>query len=143
MQTDKSTAEFPEPEDLGPREWGKEWLLVKAPGKYIMKLIEMNAGAAGGLQEHHLKDEAGYMIYGEMRVIYDLGNGLTERIVRQGEAFRFPTGAVHQIIAISNCAYVECSTPHFNDRIHVEHRYGIPVEAGGLPSTKIEDVITA
>lgn len=102
----------------------------------------MKAGARGGLQYHHKKDEAGYMISGEMLVRYDDGTGeLQERTVKPGDSFVFPVGCVHQTEAITECVYVEVSTPFLNDRVHVESEYGIPVEAGGLPSTRIEDVV--
>ena len=135
------SATFPEPQDVGPRQWGREVLLVHAPGLYTMKRIEMNKGAKGGLQHHHLKDEAGVMICGRMLVRYDPGDGiLTNKIVRAGDSFHFPAGAVHQAEALTDCSYIECSTPHFNDRVHVEDKYGIEKEDGGLPSTTLDEV---
>ena len=75
-----TVARFPEPESVGPRDWGHETLLVLAPKKYTMKLITMYAGAEGGLQRHRKKDEAGIMTFGEMLVTYDDGTGkLAER----------------------------------------------------------------
>jgi mannose-6-phosphate isomerase len=137
-----SVALFPSPEDVGPREWGKETLLVLAPGKYTLKKIEMKKGAKGGLQYHRLKDEAGYMLMGAMRVTYSVGHNLASHICRAGDCFHFPAGSVHQAEAITDCTYVEASTPHFNDRVHVERDFGIEDEAGGLPSTRLEDIET-
>ena len=136
-------ARFPDPEDLGHRDWGREMLLMVSPTNYSMKLIVMNQGAEGGLQYHHLKDEMGMMMQGSMEITYDPGNGgLCSRVVRRGDVFHFPAGAVHKALALTKCSYIECSTPHFNDRVHVEKEYGLPGEAGGLPSTKLEDVET-
>lgn len=140
MQTARSTVRFPLSRDVGPREWGREILLVHAPGKYTMKRIEMKKDARGGLQFHRLKDEAGVMLEGEMEVTYD-SDGLCSRVVRPGDTFHFPAGSVHQALALTDCAYIEVSTPHFNDRVHVESEYGIKEEAGGLPTTKLEDVV--
>lgn len=138
------TAKFPVPTEVGPREWGEEILLVHAPGKYTMKRIEMRKGARGGLQFHHKKDEAGVLLEGEMLITFDDGMGnLSFRTVFPGDCFHFPAGAVHQALAVTDCVYIEASTPHFNDRVHVEDRYGIEKEAGGLPSTRLEDVVTA
>ncbi len=135
------TAKFPKPESVGPREWGSETLLVLSPGKYTMKRIYMHEGARGGLQYHRRKDEAGLMLMGEMKVIYDDGTGrLATRSLRPGDSFWFPAGAVHQAEAVTACCYIECSTPHFNDRVHVEGTYGITEEAGGLPSTHISEI---
>jgi mannose-6-phosphate isomerase-like protein (cupin superfamily) len=139
-----ASASFPEPEDVGPRQWGTEELLFKVSGKFTFKRIRMNAGARGGLQYHHKKDEGGYVTCGMAIVRYDPGSGtLVDRIVEEGDAFFFPQGAVHQIEAITAFEYVEVSTPYFNDRVHVESEYGIAEEAGGLPSTELEDVTEA
>jgi mannose-6-phosphate isomerase-like protein (cupin superfamily) len=132
---------FPEPQDVGLRQWGREVLLLLAPEKYSLKRIEMNKGAKGGLQYHHLKDEGGVMLCGRMLVRYDNGDGtLGSRIVLAGDVFHFPPGAVHQAEALTDCSYIEVSTPHFNDRVHVEGKYGMEKEEGGLPSTKLEEV---
>jgi quercetin dioxygenase-like cupin family protein len=132
---------FPVPEDVGPREWGREVLLLLAPNKYSLKRIEMNKGSKGGLQYHRLKDEGGVMLCGRMRVWYDDGYGhLIDRDVVAGDVFHFPAGAVHKAEALTDCSYIEVSTPHFNDRVHVEHKYGIDTEDGGLPSTTLEQV---
>lgn len=113
-----------------------------APGKYTLKRIEMKKGAKGGLQYHHLKDEAGVMLKGEMLVRWDDGSGsLRKFICKPGDSFHFPPGAVHQSEALTDCCYIEASTPHFNDRVHVEYDYGLPEESGGLPSTRLEDVV--
>lgn len=136
-------ARFPSAESVGPRDWGTETLLCQSSGNYTLKLITMKEGAKGGLQYHHKKDEAGYMLYGMVVIRYDPGEGkLAERIVTKGDTFHFPTGSVHQAIALTDCAYIEASTPHFNDRCHVEHEYGFAEESGGLPSTTPEQVET-
>lgn len=143
-KSNSPSAKFPSPSSVGPREWGTETLLLLAPEKYMLKLITMKQGKSGGLQYHRLKDEGGVMTKGAMLIRYDDGSGkLTERKVRAGEVFHFPAGCVHQAQAITACAYLEVSTPHFNDRVHVEHEYGIESEAGGLPSTELKDVVTA
>jgi mannose-6-phosphate isomerase-like protein (cupin superfamily) len=135
-------AEFPIPEVLE-RQWGEEIVGVVASGKYSMKEIHVRKGERGGLQRHHLKDEAGFIVYGRMLVRYDDGTGqLVERIIGPKDFFHFPAGCVHQTEALTAVCYVEASTPHFNDRVHVEHEYGIEKEDGGLPSTSLEDVET-
>lgn len=141
MKKVKSTARFPSPESVGEREWGEEIILAHAPKKYTMKLITMAQGKKGGLQYHRQKDEAGVMMRGAMLIRYDDGTGsLVERTVRRGDVFHFPTGCVHQAEAITDCSYIEVSTPHFNDRVHVEKDYGIAEESGGLPSTELSDI---
>ena len=141
MGRSKPSAEFPKPERVGERDWGDELLLALAPKQWTLKLISMREGARGGLQYHRLKDEGGVMTSGEMLVRYDDGSGrLVERVLRVGDAFRFPPGAVHQAEALTHCSYVEVSSPHFNDRVHVENEYGIDGEDGGLPSTEFSEI---
>lgn len=132
---------FPKPEDMGSRTWGNEILLALVPGKYTVKRLEVRAGEKGGLQYHHLKDEVGVMISGEMIVRYDDGTGaLVEKIVGPGEVMHFSPGLVHQTEAITDVVYIEASTPHFNDRVRVEEKYGMELDEG-LPSTSLEEVI--
>ena len=132
---------FPKSEDMGTRTWGNEILLALVPGKYTVKRLEVRAGEKGGLQYHHLKDEDGVMISGEMVVRFDDGSGkLIERTVGPGEVMHFSPGLVHQTEAITDVVYIEASTPHFNDRVRVEANYGMQLDEG-LPSTSIEEVI--
>ncbi len=132
-----SVVSFPDPTEVGPRDWGTEMMLLHVPEKYMMKMITMAKGAKGGLQYHRVKDEGGLMISGSMEIRYDGGEGkLISRIVRRGDVFHFPPGADHQAIAHTDVCYIEVSNPVFNDRVHVEDKYGIKKEEGGLPSTK-------
>lgn len=136
----KPVARFPAPEQTLYREWGTETVLFVGNG-YMQKLITMKAGKAGGLQKHRLKDEGGVMLKGSMVVTYDDGTGnLVDRTVRRGDIFHFPAGCVHKARALTNCSYLEASTPHFNDRVHCEADYGIEKEEGGLPSTELDEI---
>lgn len=131
---------FPIAEDLGHRDWGEETLLALVSGKYSLKKLVLKAGFKGGLQYHHKKDECGYLVEGELIIRFDEGDGiLRERILCAGATFHFPPGAVHQEEALTDCVIIEASTPHFNDRVRVEDRYGQTI-TGGLPSTDIDEV---
>lgn len=133
---------FPQCEDMGPREWGTETLLVLSPGKYSFKKLELKAGAKGGLQYHNLKDECGYVVSGKLLIRFENACGdISERILNPGDYFRFPPGTVHQEEAITDCIIIEASTPHFNDRVRVEEKFGLE-SSGGLPSTKISDIVS-
>ena len=132
---------FPKPESVGHRDWGNEDLLVLVSGKYTLKKIFLKEGCKGGLQFHRQKNECGVIIYGKMIVKFDNGAGvLVEKIVGEGDVFHFEPGVVHQTEAIVDTVYIEASTPHFNDRVHVENLYGINEEAGGLPTTAVDQI---
>ena len=137
------TVEFSKPTDVGPRNWGREILVAHVPGLYTGKLLLMKAGAKGGLQKHHLKNECGYLYSGELLFRYDAGDGrISERKLVAGDAVHIPPGAVHQEEALTDCVIFETSTPHFNDRVRMEELYGLQIPEGGLPSTTIDQVET-
>lgn len=120
--------------DVGPREWGRE-ILVARTEQYIGKVLHMKAGHAGGLQYHRQKIETFHLFSGKALVTTDFGDGiLVEIVMVPGESYHIPAGAIHKVTAIQDCVLFECSTPVFDDRVHVEARYNLP-EAGGLPTT--------
>lgn len=115
-------------------------MLLAVPGKYTFKKLEMKKGTKGGLQYHHRKDEAGYVVGGELLVRYDAGDGkISERICKAGDVVYFPQGAVHQEEALTDVVIIEVSTPFLNDRVRVEELYGLPT-GEGLPSVAPEEV---
>ena len=132
---------FPSPKIVGKRDWGNEILLVLISKKISLKKLIIKKGKKGGLQYHHKKNECGYIISGNLKITFDLGNGkLISKVVKAGDSFHFPPGLVHQEEALTKCEIIEASTPHFNDRVRVEKRYNIKNDKG-LPSTKIKDII--
>ena len=136
----KNTVKFSKPIDLGNRSWGKEILLTLIPKKISLKKLIIKKGKAGGLQYHHKKNECGYIESGKLLVRFDNGKGkLNRRVLKKGDTFHFPPGAVHQEEALTNCVIIEASTPHFNDRVRVEKKYGLK-KRNGLPTTSYKDV---
>ena len=131
---------FPNTKNLGERDWGKEDLLVVIPGLLSLKRIKIKKGSKGGLQYHHKKNECGYLVSGNLIIRYDEGNGkLKEKILKPGASFYSPPGAVHQEEALTDCIIIEASSPHFNDRVRVEEKYGMSSK-DGLPSTLENEV---
>ncbi|MDA9077519.1 cupin domain-containing protein [Candidatus Pelagibacter sp.] len=131
---------FPKKKSIGKRDWGKEDLLVLIPKLLSLKLLFIKKGRKGSLQYHHKKNECGHLIEGKLKIKYDDGAGiLKQKILSKGSSFHFPPGLVHQEIALSDCKILEASSPHFNDRVRVEKKYGFKIQHG-LPSTKRRDV---
>ena len=132
---------FSFPKSLGERKWGKEEILESSSGKWTMKKLFIKAGSKGGLQYHRLKDEGGFLISGKLIIRYpDEKNNLIDRVVEAGESFHFPPYCIHQEEAITDCIIIEVSTPHLNDRVRVEEKFGLNISEG-LPSTKYEEII--
>jgi mannose-6-phosphate isomerase-like protein (cupin superfamily) len=131
---------FSNAEDVGPRPWGKEELLVLVPGKYMLKKLTIKAGSKGGLQYHRLKDECGVLLSGKMIVRHEnLKGAIVERVVLPGDCFHFPPGVVHQEEEIEDCIIIEGSTPHFNDRVRMEEYFGLG-KPEGMPTTTASEI---
>ena len=129
------------PEDMGPRNWGKEILIAHIPGVGTGKILFRKAGMPGDLQAHQIKDEAQYLYSGEMMIEYDAGNGkITKTIVKEGQGWHIPPLAVHRETPITDCVVIEISNPVFNDRINMEKEYGLKILEGGLPTTTIDEI---
>tara|TARA_B110000902_G_C13830822_1_gene407446 strand:- start:123 stop:554 length:432 start_codon:yes stop_codon:yes gene_type:complete len=141
MKKKHINVKFPIKKDLGKRTWGKEILLSLIPKILSLKLLKLKKGKKGGLQYHHKKNECGYILSGRLIVRFDKGHGkLNKKILKAGDVFHFPPGSVHQEEALTECQIIEASTPHFNDRVRVEKKYGLPAE-DGLPSTQKSKII--
>ncbi|CAN2169738.1 {ManC} Mannose-6-phosphate isomerase [Candidatus Nanopelagicaceae bacterium] len=126
---------FPASESVGDRPWGTEDLLAIVSKQFSVKRLFVKQGNKGGLQYHRLKDEVAVVISGQMLIRYDVGDGvLREKIIGPGQTAHFKPGLVHQEEALTDCEIIEASTPHFNDRVRVEEKYGFGAPKG-MPTT--------
>lgn len=108
------------PRELGPKDWGTETLVAQSE-TYIGKVLRMRAGASGPLQYHVHKDETFYLFEGVAIVGYlDWANRLREVEMQAGESFHVEPGSTHKVTAVTDCIFFEASTPHFDDRVHVD-----------------------
>lgn len=116
------------------RDWGQEIIVAETP-QYLGKVLKMKAGTKGGLQYHVEKVETFYLHEGAAIVRYGKDNHLVQASMISGQSVHVPAGAVHQVEALTDCVFFEASTPHYDDRVRVEERYGM-VQEGGLPTTR-------
>lgn len=122
------------PFSVGPRTWGEE-ICIAQTDHYCAKILRMDAGTAGNLQAHRIKEETFFLYSGSAYVDYDKGDGkLTRLVMSAGMSVHVPPGAPHRVTAITECTFVEASMPIFNDRVRLEREYGEP-EVDGLPTT--------
>jgi mannose-6-phosphate isomerase len=105
--------------------WGYEliWALTDA---YCGKLLFVRAGHSLSLQFHREKDEAWYIQSGRAKLeLGEVGEGvLSEEVVSAGACFRYPPGTVHRVTAVDDTMILEVSTPHLDDVVRLEDRYG-------------------
>ena len=105
--------------------WGWELIWADADG-YAGKILFVRAGHALSLQFHRVKDESWYVQSGRAAIeVGPAGNPvLNEEVLGPGAALRFPPGTVHRLTAIEDTTILEVSTPHLDDVVRLEDRYG-------------------
>lgn len=104
--------------------WGHElwWAETDA---YAGKLLIVNAGQRLSLQLHREKDETSYLLSGRLRLTQGASaESLEETEVEPGEAWRNEPGVIHTIEALEDSVVLEVSTPHLDDVVRLEDRYG-------------------
>jgi mannose-6-phosphate isomerase-like protein (cupin superfamily) len=106
--------------------WGYElvWALTES---YCGKVLFVRAGQALSLQYHEVKDEAWYVQSGlatlELGTVGD-ETPLSVVEITSGAALHFPSGTIHRVTAIEDTTIIEVSTPHLDDVVRLEDRYG-------------------
>ena len=104
--------------------WGWELLWAEAD-EYVGKLLFVRAGESLSLQYHERKDESWLVQEGRARLeLGEVGGALEELEIVPGEAFRFRPRTVHRVTALEDTLVIEVSTPHLEDVVRLEDRYG-------------------
>lgn len=104
--------------------WGYE-LIWAETDDYVGKVLHVNAGEALSLQYHEIKDETLHLLSGRMKFwTAPVGEELEEVTLEEGESFRVRPRTVHRMEAVTDCDILEASTPHLDDVVRLEDRYG-------------------
>ena len=104
--------------------WGYE-LIWAETDQYVGKILHVRAGEALSLQYHEAKDETIYLLSGTM--LFQAGPSADELVDYQmeaGQRFHVRTGTVHRMVAETDVDILEASTPHLEDVVRLEDRYG-------------------
>jgi mannose-6-phosphate isomerase-like protein (cupin superfamily) len=105
--------------------WGYELIWAHAD-QYVGKVLFVKAGESLSLQFHREKDESWFVQSGKARL--ELGSAgdavLKEEIISAGAAFHYRPGTVHRVTALEDTTILEVSTPHLDDVVRLEDRYG-------------------
>lgn len=108
--------------------WGQELIFAVVPGKYVGKVIQVNAGHSLSLQYHREKEETISMVTGEALVRYGpAADQLTDVTFGPGDTIHLPPGVLHRITAITDVTFVESSTAYpgwREDVVRLEDTYG-------------------
>jgi mannose-6-phosphate isomerase len=105
--------------------WGWELIWAEAEA-YVGKILFVRAGQSLSLQFHNVKDESWYVQEGRAELeLGEAGQGiLNTEVIGPGACFRFRPGTVHRVTALEDTTIVEVSTPHLDDVVRLEDRYG-------------------
>jgi mannose-6-phosphate isomerase len=109
-----------------PKPWGQEEIFAETP-YYVGKILTVHAGHALSLQYHQRKVETLRVLSGEGEFhLGELGAGTPLRVVpvKAGDVFHITPGTVHRVVATSELVILEVSTPHLDDVVRLEDRYG-------------------
>jgi quercetin dioxygenase-like cupin family protein len=108
-----------------PKPWGHETIWA-ANDLYVGKILHIKAGHALSIQYHKVKDETVYLLSGHLKywVQAEGSDQLKDMQLTQGEAFRITPGTIHYMEAVTDCDVLEASTPHLDDVVRLQDRYG-------------------
>lgn len=104
--------------------WGHEVIWADTE-LYVGKILHVNAGEALSLQYHREKDETLYVLSGYVRMEVGPSPESLEAVeLRAGDAMRLIPGTVHRMEALEESDVLEVSTPHLDDLVRLDDRYG-------------------
>jgi mannose-6-phosphate isomerase-like protein (cupin superfamily) len=108
-----------------PKPWGHETIWAHTDA-YVGKILHIKAGQALSVQYHNVKDETVYLLSGELIYrVWDRRDSDPRNIdLKVGQAFRISPGTIHQMEAVTDCDVLEVSTPHLDDVVRLQDRYG-------------------
>lgn len=106
--------------------WGGEEIFAETP-YYVGKILTVKAGHALSLQYHERKMETMRVLAGEGELhLGSLPFAGVDRVVPlgPGTVCHLEPGTVHRVVAVRDLTIVEVSTPHLDDVVRLEDRYG-------------------
>lgn len=104
--------------------WGHE-LRWAVTARYLGKVLHVRRGEALSLQYHLEKEESILIARGVLDLeLEDERGALQTRRMAEGESAHILPGRRHRMTAVEDCDVFEVSTPHPDDVVRVEDRYG-------------------
>jgi mannose-6-phosphate isomerase len=103
--------------------WGHE-LLFALTAAYAGKILHIEPGHALSLQYHEMKEETIFVLRGEVLIDVKDNDHPDTLHLREGEVLHIPPRRIHRFRTDTGCDLVEVSTPHLQDVVRLEDRYG-------------------
>lgn len=112
--------------------WGHE-LIFATTKDYVGKILFIRAGHALSLQFHRVKEETIFLQSGKMDFQLENDKGEVEHIILSpGMSQHILPNRKHRMTAVEDCLVFEVSTPHLNDVVRLDDRYGRQSGTGGV-----------
>ena len=113
--------------------WGHEeiWAVTR---DYVGKILFIKAGHQLSLQFHKVKEESIYLQDGEMDFVLENERGEMENLrLKPGMSKHIAPQKKHRMTAVTDCTVFEVSTPHLDDVVRLDDRYGRVEDPGKSP----------
>ena len=103
--------------------WGYE-LLIEKNKKYVFKKLFMKKNHRCSLQFHKKKIETIFVVDGRLKIYYGKNiNKLSEKIFKSQNTITINPKTIHRMQAITDCIYLEASTPEIEDVVRLSDDY--------------------
>ena len=103
--------------------WGYE-KIIEINKKYLLKKLFMKKNHRCSLQFHKKKKETIYILSGKLRIYLGKNkNKLNSKIYKSGNNITIKPKIIHRMKAITNCLYLEASTPQNKDVVRLSDDY--------------------
>ena len=103
--------------------WGYE-LLIEKNKSYMFKKLFMKKGHRCSLQFHKKKIETIFIVTGILKIFYGKnGSKLNYKTYKPHETITIIPKIIHRMEAITDCTYLESSTPQLTDVIRLIDDY--------------------
>jgi quercetin dioxygenase-like cupin family protein len=103
--------------------WGHEIVWAET-ARYVGKILHIRAGQRLSRQYHQVKDETLLLQTGEMILEIGAADAIEAKRLNAGDTFHVTPGTIHRMIAVTDVAVLEVSTPELDDVVRLEDVYG-------------------
>ena len=103
--------------------WGYE-LLIEKNKNYMFKKLFMKKGHRCSLQFHKKKIETIFVVSGNLKIFYGKNkNKLNYKTFKPQNTITINPKTIHRMQAVSDCIYLEASTPEITDVVRLSDDY--------------------
>ena len=103
--------------------WGYE-VLIEKNNKYMFKKLFMKKGHRCSLQFHKKKIETIFVVSGNLKIFYGKNKDkLNHKTFKPHKTITINPKTIHRMQAVSDCVYLEASTPEITDVVRLSDDY--------------------